>query len=97
MEELIVSSKARTRIFWFLVGGSIIAGFDQQFISDVSSNYPGRGSASPSIDLMITFLTLGSNGYKKLLKERKENFFLLKRETGKRGKNNERASSGNQR
>lgn len=64
--------------FMVPVGGSIIAGFDQQFISEVSSNYPGRGSASPSLDLLITFLSLGSNGYKKLLCERKENFFYLK-------------------
>lgn len=64
--------------FMVPVGGSIIAGFDQHFISSVSSNYPGRGSSGPSLDLLITFLTLGSSGYKKLLKEQKENFSYLR-------------------
>lgn len=31
----------------------------------------GRASASPSLDVLITLLTLGANGYKKLLAERK--------------------------
>uniref|UniRef100_A0A8C0ACA6 O-phosphoseryl-tRNA(Sec) selenium transferase n=1 Tax=Bos mutus grunniens TaxID=30521 RepID=A0A8C0ACA6_BOSMU len=36
-----------------------------------------RASASPSLDVLITLLSLGSNGYKKLLKERKEMFSYL--------------------
>lgn len=32
---------------------------------------PGRASASPSLDVLITLLTLGASGYKKLLSERK--------------------------
>ena len=37
----------------------------------------GRASATPSIDLFITLLSLGSNGYKKLLRERKEMYTYL--------------------
>lgn len=32
---------------------------------------PGRASASPSLDVLITLLSLGASGYKKLLSERK--------------------------
>uniref|UniRef100_A0A8C2Q725 O-phosphoseryl-tRNA(Sec) selenium transferase n=1 Tax=Cyprinus carpio TaxID=7962 RepID=A0A8C2Q725_CYPCA len=53
--------------FMVPVGGAIIAGFDENFIKDISRMYPGRASASPSLDVLITLLTLGANGYKKLL------------------------------
>uniref|UniRef100_A0A673KYQ0 O-phosphoseryl-tRNA(Sec) selenium transferase n=1 Tax=Sinocyclocheilus rhinocerous TaxID=307959 RepID=A0A673KYQ0_9TELE len=39
----------------------------------------GRASASPSLDVLITLLTLGANGYKKLLAERKELSALAER------------------
>lgn len=42
--------------------------------------YPGRASASPSLDVLITLLTLGASGYKKLLSERKEIYSLLAQE-----------------
>nr|XP_015200776.1 PREDICTED: O-phosphoseryl-tRNA(Sec) selenium transferase isoform X1 [Lepisosteus oculatus]XP_015200777.1 PREDICTED: O-phosphoseryl-tRNA(Sec) selenium transferase isoform X1 [Lepisosteus oculatus]XP_015200778.1 PREDICTED: O-phosphoseryl-tRNA(Sec) selenium transferase isoform X1 [Lepisosteus oculatus]XP_015200779.1 PREDICTED: O-phosphoseryl-tRNA(Sec) selenium transferase isoform X1 [Lepisosteus oculatus]XP_015200780.1 PREDICTED: O-phosphoseryl-tRNA(Sec) selenium transferase isoform X1 [Lepisos len=57
--------------FMVPVGGAIIAGFDDSFIQDISRMYPGRASASPSLDVLITLLTLGANGYRKLLKQRK--------------------------
>ncbi|GAB5570906.1 O-phosphoseryl-tRNA(Sec) selenium transferase isoform X2 [Prionailurus iriomotensis] len=57
--------------FMVPVGGAIIAGFNDSFIQEISKMYPGRASASPSLDVLITLLSLGSNGYKKLLKERK--------------------------
>lgn len=43
-------------------------------------SFPGRASSSPSIDVFITLLSLGLNGYKKLLSERKDNYILLKSE-----------------
>uniref|UniRef100_A0A2K6GTI3 O-phosphoseryl-tRNA(Sec) selenium transferase n=2 Tax=Propithecus coquereli TaxID=379532 RepID=A0A2K6GTI3_PROCO len=63
--------------FMVPVGGAIIAGFNDAFIQEISKMYPGRASASPSLDILITLLSLGSNGYKKLLKERKEMFSYL--------------------
>lgn len=63
--------------FMVPVGGAIIAGFNDSFIQEISKMYPGRASASPSLDVLITLLSLGCNGYKKLLKERKEMFAYL--------------------
>ncbi|XP_034020534.1 O-phosphoseryl-tRNA(Sec) selenium transferase [Thalassophryne amazonica] len=63
--------------FMVPVGGAIIAGFDESFIQEISKMYPGRASASPSLDVLITILTLGTSGYKKLLSERKEIYSFL--------------------
>ncbi|GAB1289653.1 O-phosphoseryl-tRNA(Sec) selenium transferase [Apodemus speciosus] len=63
--------------FMVPVGGAIIAGFNDPFIQEISKMYPGRASASPSLDVLITLLSLGCSGYKKLLKERKEMFVYL--------------------
>ncbi|KAM9827825.1 O-phosphoseryl-tRNA(Sec) selenium transferase [Neosynchiropus ocellatus] len=59
------------------VGGAVIAGFDESFIQEISETYPGRASASPSLDVLITLLTLGASGYKKLMAERKEMYSFL--------------------
>ncbi|XP_049742384.1 O-phosphoseryl-tRNA(Sec) selenium transferase isoform X2 [Loxodonta africana] len=69
--------------FMVPVGGAIIAGFNDSFIQEISKMYPGRASASPSLDVLMTLLSLGSNGYKKLLKERKEMFAYLSSELKK--------------
>ncbi|KAJ8262066.1 hypothetical protein GJAV_G00161780 [Gymnothorax javanicus] len=66
--------------FMVPVGGAIIAGFDQSFIQEISRMYPGRASATPSLDVLITVLSLGASGYKKLLKERKEMYNHLAQE-----------------
>ncbi|KAM7366182.1 hypothetical protein PAMP_015647 [Pampus punctatissimus] len=66
--------------FMVPVGGAIIAGFDESFILEISKMYPGRASASPSLDVLITLLTLGASGYKKLLSERKEIYSFLAQE-----------------
>ncbi|KAH1170050.1 O-phosphoseryl-tRNA(Sec) selenium transferase [Mauremys mutica] len=63
--------------FMVPVGGAIIAGFSDSFIQDISKMYPGRASASPSLDVLITLLSLGESGYRQLLKERKEMFSYL--------------------
>ena len=39
-------------------------------IKDVGKVYAGRASSSPIVDLFITLLSMGMNGYKKLLRER---------------------------
>uniref|UniRef100_A0A8C6V3B9 O-phosphoseryl-tRNA(Sec) selenium transferase n=1 Tax=Neogobius melanostomus TaxID=47308 RepID=A0A8C6V3B9_9GOBI len=66
--------------FMVPVGGAIIAGFDDAFIQEISKMYPGRASASPSLDVLITLLTLGASGYKRLLSERKEIYSFLAQE-----------------
>ncbi|CAG2232952.1 SEPSECS [Mytilus edulis] len=63
--------------FMVPVGGSIIAGFDAKLIESISKAYPGRASATPTMDMFITFLSMGSQKYKDLLKERKENYQYL--------------------
>ncbi|KAL2078949.1 hypothetical protein ACEWY4_024693 [Coilia grayii] len=68
--------------FMVPVGGAIIAGFDEDFIKEISKMYPGRASASPSLDVLITLLTLGASGYRKLLSERKEMYNHLAKELG---------------
>uniref|UniRef100_A0A8C9VVT9 O-phosphoseryl-tRNA(Sec) selenium transferase n=1 Tax=Scleropages formosus TaxID=113540 RepID=A0A8C9VVT9_SCLFO len=69
--------------FMVPVGGAIIAGFNESFIQEISRMYPGRASASPSLDVLITLLTLGASGYRKLLKERKEMYTYLAEELKK--------------
>ncbi|NXN17678.1 SPCS transferase, partial [Indicator maculatus] len=69
--------------FMVPVGGAIIAGFNESFIQEISKMYPGRASASPSLDVLITLLSLGASGYKQLLKERKEMFSYLSSELKK--------------
>lgn len=66
--------------FMVPVGGAIIAGFDDSFVKEISRMYPGRASASPSLDVLITLLTLGAAGYRKLLSERKEIYSFLAEE-----------------
>lgn len=59
------------------VGGSIIAGFDNKLVESISKAYPGRASATPTMDVFITLLSMGTQKYKELLKERKENYHYL--------------------
>lgn len=60
------------------VGGSIIVAFDEKILADVSKSYPGRASSSQSLDVFMTLLSLGREGYMKLVHERKEMFSYLK-------------------
>ena len=43
----------------------------------------GRASATPSLDLLITLLSMGVSTFKTLLKERKDMFAYLKEQVGK--------------
>lgn len=52
------------------VGGALILSPDDKVIESISKNYPGRASASPMVDLFITLLSMGLEGYKSILEER---------------------------
>ncbi|KAL3823915.1 hypothetical protein ACHAXA_007886 [Cyclostephanos tholiformis] len=52
------------------VGGALIMSPNYNVIESISQNYPGRASASPIIDLFITLLSMGLDGYKRILDER---------------------------
>ncbi|PNF28476.1 O-phosphoseryl-tRNA(Sec) selenium transferase [Cryptotermes secundus] len=65
------------------VGGAIIAGFDKGLVERISRMYPGRASSSPAMDVFITLLSLGVNGYKNLITQRKEMYTYLKEELTK--------------
>lgn len=64
--------------FMVPVGGSVVAGFDKQTISRLAQTYPGRGSSGPILDLFITLLSMGTEGWTKLLQQRREVYSLLK-------------------
>lgn len=53
------------------VGGAIISSGSSETLTQISQTYPGRASSSPIVDLFITLLQMGHNGYKRLLSERK--------------------------
>ncbi|RNA21717.1 O-phosphoseryl-tRNA(Sec) selenium transferase [Brachionus plicatilis] len=65
------------------VGGAIIAVSDKETFHRITEFYPGRASFSQSMDILITILSMGSDEYKCLLKERKECFKYLKSELQK--------------
>ena len=73
--SLIVSSTDKN--FMVPVGGSFIYSSKEDLVQKVKKNYPGRASISPIIDLFITFLEMGKNKYKALIKERKEKYDIL--------------------
>jgi O-phospho-L-seryl-tRNASec:L-selenocysteinyl-tRNA synthase len=59
------------------VGGAIVAGPNKKFITRIGENYPGRASMSPILDLFITLISLGKDGWKQKLKERARNVPVL--------------------
>ncbi|XP_077992418.1 O-phosphoseryl-tRNA(Sec) selenium transferase-like [Glandiceps talaboti] len=65
------------------VGGSVIAGYNKELIEEISRVYPGRASATPSLDVFITLLSQGVKGYKKMLTDRKEMYKYLSEEIQK--------------
>lgn len=60
------------------VGGAIVAGSNKKLVDDVAKRYAGRGSSSPTLDVFMTLLSLGRDGYMRLVQERKENFIYLR-------------------
>ena len=57
--------------FMVPVGGAIISSPSEKMIKAVSKVYAGRASSAPILDLFITLLSMGLNGYKGLLDERR--------------------------
>lgn len=51
--------------------------------SYITKPISGRASSSPAMDVFITLLSLGVNGYKNLISQRKEMYNYLKEELGK--------------
>ena len=56
--------------FMVPVGGAIVSSPDLDFLNKISQTYPGRASISPILDLFITLLEMGREGYEKLRKLR---------------------------
>ena len=51
------------------MGGSVVISplKKDSLVQKIASNYPGRASMSPKLDLFITLLQMGKNGYRSLL------------------------------
>ncbi|XP_017008292.2 O-phosphoseryl-tRNA(Sec) selenium transferase [Drosophila takahashii] len=60
------------------VGGAIVASFNESLLHEVASSYAGRASGSQSLDVFMTLLSLGRNGFQALLQQREENFIYLR-------------------
>eukprot|EP00754_Rhynchopus_humris_P009417 Rhum_TRINITY_DN14005_c1_g1::Rhum_TRINITY_DN14005_c1_g1_i1::g.67300::m.67300/K03341/SEPSECS; O-phospho-L-seryl-tRNASec:L-selenocysteinyl-tRNA synthase len=56
--------------FMVPVGGSVVATSNPDVLKKVGSIYAGRASCSAVLDIFITLLSLGRNGFKALLAER---------------------------
>lgn len=67
--------------FMVPVGGAVIAAGlrTPSLIEAINRTYPGRASMSPLLDLLITLLHWGQNGWQKVLQER-ENLYVYTRE-----------------
>lgn len=52
------------------VGGAIVMSPKEAIVKQVGKVYAGRASSAPVLDLFITLLSMGMNGYSRLLKER---------------------------
>lgn len=59
------------------VGGSLIASPAKENIIKISQAYAGRASATPVVNFLISMLSLGINGYQKLIEEQQQNRKLL--------------------
>ncbi|ENN96720.1 O-phosphoseryl-tRNA(Sec) selenium transferase [Methanocaldococcus villosus KIN24-T80] len=54
------------------IGGGIIYSRDKEFLRETSLCYPGRACATPVVNILISFLSLGMNKYLDLMKKQKE-------------------------
>ncbi|KAG0722454.1 O-phosphoseryl-tRNA(Sec) selenium transferase [Chionoecetes opilio] len=64
------------------VGGAVVAGFDAHFIEHIGKMYPGRASVSPVLDLFITLLSMGVQGYTALMTQRSQHMEHLRLRMG---------------
>ncbi|MFW9945900.1 MAG: O-phosphoseryl-tRNA(Sec) selenium transferase [Candidatus Odinarchaeota archaeon] len=60
------------------VGGAIIASPNKDIITKISQAYAGRASATPVVNFLISMLSLGTEGYQKLINDQQKNRKLLK-------------------
>merc|ERR1711865_1304091 len=54
------------------VGGAVVTSPSKDIITNIGKLYAGRASGSPTLDLFITMLSMGSNGYTSMLMKRKQ-------------------------
>jgi O-phospho-L-seryl-tRNASec:L-selenocysteinyl-tRNA synthase len=66
--DAIVSSTDKN--FLVPVGGAIVLSPIDSVVTNIGKFYAGRASATPMLDLFITLLSMGMNGYKDLLEQR---------------------------
>lgn len=59
------------------IGGAIIASPEEEIITKISQAYAGRASATPVVNFLISMLSMGIEGYQKLLIEQQNNRKLL--------------------
>ena len=59
------------------IGGAIIASPTEEIITKISQAYAGRASATPIINFLISMLSLGIEGYEKLIANQNQNRSLL--------------------
>ncbi len=59
------------------VGGAVIASPIKENITKISQTYAGRASATPVVNFLISMLSLGINGYQKLIEEQQKNYKIL--------------------
>jgi O-phospho-L-seryl-tRNASec:L-selenocysteinyl-tRNA synthase len=60
------------------IGGAVIASPKEDIITKISQAYAGRASATPVVNFLISMLSLGINGYQKLIDLQKVNHKILK-------------------
>ncbi|MEO2117032.1 MAG: O-phosphoseryl-tRNA(Sec) selenium transferase [Methanocaldococcus sp.] len=54
------------------IGGGIVYTKDEGFLKEISLNYPGRASANPIVNILISLLAIGTKNYMDLMKQQKE-------------------------
>jgi O-phospho-L-seryl-tRNASec:L-selenocysteinyl-tRNA synthase len=59
------------------VGGSIMASPNEDLLTEISSAYPGRATASPILQFVVAILSLGIKGYEQLRDKQESNKQLL--------------------
>ncbi len=59
------------------VGGALIASPFTENITKISQAYAGRASATPVVNFLISMLSIGIDGYHKMIEEQKQNRKLL--------------------
>lgn len=59
------------------IGGAVIASPTKENITKISQTYPGRASATPIVNFLISMLSMGITGYQKLIEQQQQNREIL--------------------